>query len=112
MWDLLEGGERRLGLSYRWSITSSVFVDKALKEIVERILQTSYFDSTHNHQNGLCEEEEAAPAPAVEDTVAEAGKNMKVPCDGHIYLYCTVLSLWIHQNGYSANAVSLLQILC
>jgi len=49
--------------------------------MVERILQTSYFDSTHNHQNGLCEEEEAAPAPAVEDTVAEAGKNRKTPCD-------------------------------
>lgn len=48
--------------------------DKVLKEVIERILQTSYFDSTHNHQNGLCEEEEIAPAPAVEDSVAEAGK--------------------------------------
>lgn len=47
--------------------------DKALKEIVERILQTSYFDSAHNHQNGLCEEEETASAPTVEDSVTEAG---------------------------------------
>ncbi|KAL7992271.1 hypothetical protein Chor_016527 [Crotalus horridus] len=46
--------------------------DKALKEIVERILQTSYFDSAHNHQNGLCEEEETASAPTVEDSVTEA----------------------------------------
>uniref|UniRef100_A0A8B9CJY1 Cell cycle associated protein 1 n=1 Tax=Anser brachyrhynchus TaxID=132585 RepID=A0A8B9CJY1_9AVES len=62
LWDLLEGKEKPVcGTTY-----------KALKEIVERILQTSYFDSTHNHQNGLCEEEEAAPTPAVEDTVAEA----------------------------------------
>ncbi|XP_058662163.1 caprin-1 isoform X3 [Ammospiza caudacuta] len=62
LWDLLEGKEKPVcGTTY-----------KALKEIVERILQTSYFDSTHNHQNGLCEEEEAAPAPAVEDTAAEA----------------------------------------
>ncbi|KAM9373009.1 caprin-1 isoform 1-T1 [Phaethornis superciliosus] len=62
LWDLLEGKEKQVcGTTY-----------KVLKEIVERILQTSYFDSTHNHQNGLCEEEEAAPAPAVEDTVAEA----------------------------------------
>ncbi|XP_051632634.1 caprin-1 isoform X2 [Manacus candei] len=62
LWDLLEGKEKPVcGTTY-----------KALKEVVERILQTSYFDSTHNHQNGLCEEEEAAPAPAVEDTVAEA----------------------------------------
>ncbi|KAM9191485.1 caprin-1 isoform 3-T3 [Mergus octosetaceus] len=62
LWDLLEGKEKPVcGTTY-----------KALKEIVERILQTSYFDSTHNHQNGLCEEEEAAPTPAVEDAVAEA----------------------------------------
>ncbi|XP_017682242.1 PREDICTED: caprin-1 isoform X2 [Lepidothrix coronata] len=62
LWDLLEGKEKPVcGTTY-----------KALKEVVERILQTSYFDSTHNHQNGLCEEEEAAPASAVEDTVAEA----------------------------------------
>lgn len=62
LWDLLEGKEKPVcGTTY-----------KALKEVVERILQTSYFDSTHNHQNGLCEEEETAPAPAVEDSVAEA----------------------------------------
>ncbi|XP_062350158.1 caprin-1 isoform X3 [Cinclus cinclus] len=62
LWDLLEGKEKPVcGTTY-----------KALKEVVERILQTSYFDSTHNHQNGLCEEEEAAPAPAVEDSAAEA----------------------------------------
>ncbi|XP_063145684.1 caprin-1 isoform X2 [Candoia aspera] len=62
LWDLLEGKEKPVcGTTY-----------KALKEVVERILQTSYFDSTHNHQNGLCEEEETAPAPTVEDSVAEA----------------------------------------
>ncbi|XP_073204017.1 caprin-1 isoform X4 [Lepidochelys kempii] len=62
LWDLLEGKDKPVcGTTY-----------KALKDVVERILQTSYFDSTHNHQNGLCEEEEAAPAPAVEDPVAEA----------------------------------------
>ncbi|XP_008115596.3 caprin-1 isoform X1 [Anolis carolinensis] len=61
LWDLLEGKEKPVcGTTY-----------KALRELIERILQTSYFDSTHNHQNGLCEEEEAAPTPAVEDTVAE-----------------------------------------
>ncbi|XP_062973481.1 caprin-1 isoform X4 [Elgaria multicarinata webbii] len=62
LWDLLEGKEKPVcGTTY-----------KALKEVIERILQTSYFDSTHNHQNGLCEEEETTPAPAVEDPVAEA----------------------------------------
>ncbi|KAK9409905.1 caprin-1 [Crotalus adamanteus] len=62
LWDLLEGKEKPVcGTTY-----------KALKEIVERILQTSYFDSAHNHQNGLCEEEETASAPTVEDSVTEA----------------------------------------
>nr|XP_056706967.1 caprin-1 isoform X2 [Euleptes europaea] len=60
LWDLLEGKEKPVcGTTY-----------KALKEVIERILQTTYFDSTHSHQNGLCEEEETAPAPAVEDPVA------------------------------------------
>uniref|UniRef100_A0A8D0L796 Cell cycle associated protein 1 n=1 Tax=Sphenodon punctatus TaxID=8508 RepID=A0A8D0L796_SPHPU len=62
LWDLLEGKEKPVcGTTY-----------KVLKDIVERILQTSYFDSTHNHQNGLCEEEEVTAAPAVEDSVTEA----------------------------------------
>ncbi|XP_012875011.1 PREDICTED: caprin-1 [Dipodomys ordii] len=62
LWDLLEGKEKSVcGTTY-----------KALKEIVERVFQSNYFDSTHNHQNGLCEEEEAASAPTGEDQVAEA----------------------------------------
>ncbi|XP_060117733.1 caprin-1 isoform X5 [Heteronotia binoei] len=62
LWDLLEGKEKPVcGTTY-----------KALKEVIERILQTTYFDITHNHQNGLCEVEETSPAPAVEDPVAEA----------------------------------------
>ncbi|XP_044292833.1 caprin-1 isoform X4 [Varanus komodoensis] len=61
LWDLLEGKEKPVcGTTY-----------KVLRDVIERILQTSYFDSTHNHQNGLCEEEEVAPAPTVEDPVAE-----------------------------------------
>lgn len=61
-----------------------LFIDKALKEVIERILQTAYFDSTHNHQNGLCEEEETSPAPAVEDPVAEAGK-FRMLTTVHVY---------------------------
>ncbi|XP_053244212.1 caprin-1 isoform X1 [Podarcis raffonei] len=60
LWDLLEGKEKPVcGTTY-----------KALREVIERILQTSYFD-THNQQNGLCEEEETVSAPTVEDAVAE-----------------------------------------
>ncbi|XP_074086556.1 caprin-1 isoform X3 [Macrotis lagotis] len=61
LWDLLEGKEKPVcGTTY-----------KVLKELVERIFQTSYFDSTHNHQNGLCEEEETAALPTGEDQAAE-----------------------------------------
>uniref|UniRef100_A0A2K5Q0X6 Caprin-1 dimerization domain-containing protein n=1 Tax=Cebus imitator TaxID=2715852 RepID=A0A2K5Q0X6_CEBIM len=59
LWDLLEGKEKSV-------------CGKVLKEIVECAFQSNYFGSTHNHQNGLCEEEEAASAPTVEDQVAEA----------------------------------------
>lgn len=34
------------------------FVDKALKETLDKILLSSYFDQTQTHQNGVCEEEE------------------------------------------------------
>nr|XP_023509625.1 caprin-1 isoform X1 [Equus caballus] len=62
LWDLLEGKEKSVcGTTY-----------KALREIVERVFQSNYFDSTHNHQNGLCEEEEATSAPTAEDQGAEA----------------------------------------
>ncbi|XP_008061991.1 caprin-1 [Carlito syrichta] len=61
LWDLLEGKEKAVcGTTY-----------KVLKDIVERVFQSNYFDSTHGHQNGLCEAE-VASAPAVEDQVADA----------------------------------------
>ncbi|EHB14344.1 Caprin-1 [Heterocephalus glaber] len=62
LWDLLERKEKSVcGTTY-----------KALKEIIEHVFQSNYFDSTHSHQNGQCEEEEAASGPIVEDQVAEA----------------------------------------
>ncbi|KAK2101501.1 Caprin-1 [Saguinus oedipus] len=63
LWDLLEGKEK-------------IF----LKDIVECVFQSNCFDSSHNHQNGLCEEEEAASAPTVEDQVAEAEAE---PAEGY-----------------------------
>lgn len=33
-------------------------LDKALKETLDKILLSSYFDQTQTHQNGVCEEEE------------------------------------------------------
>eukprot|EP00062_Callorhinchus_milii_P003736 gi/632941345/ref/XP_007885816.1/ PREDICTED: caprin-1 isoform X2 [Callorhinchus milii] len=56
LWDLLEGRDKAVGgTTY-----------KKLKEIVDRLLCSGYFDSVHNHQNGVCEEEEPSPVPAEE----------------------------------------------
>uniref|UniRef100_A0A6I8RM96 Cell cycle associated protein 1 n=1 Tax=Xenopus tropicalis TaxID=8364 RepID=A0A6I8RM96_XENTR len=58
LWDVLDSKEKAVcGTTY-----------KNLKDLLERILQSGYFDSAQNHQNGLCEEEEplAAPPPAEE----------------------------------------------
>uniref|UniRef100_W5KGR8 Cell cycle associated protein 1a n=1 Tax=Astyanax mexicanus TaxID=7994 RepID=W5KGR8_ASTMX len=61
LWELLEGRDKAVaGTTY-----------KALKEILDKILQSGYFDRTQTHQNGVCEEEEeeqqqAAPAESSE----------------------------------------------
>ncbi|XP_069077958.1 caprin-1 isoform X2 [Pleurodeles waltl] len=63
LWDLLEAKDKTVcGTTYN-----------ALKEIIERIFQSGYFDSSStSHQNGLCEEEEAAPVPEEEPPQEEA----------------------------------------
>ncbi|XP_069479490.1 caprin-1 isoform X5 [Ambystoma mexicanum] len=67
LWDLLEAKEKPVcGTSY-----------KPLREIIERIFQSGYFDrSNASHQNGLCEEEEVVPVteeePQEEVVVAAA----------------------------------------
>ncbi|XP_071975185.1 caprin-1 isoform X3 [Engystomops pustulosus] len=44
---------------------------KAVRELLDRILQSGYFDTPPNHQNGLCEEEEALAAPPAEEQAPE-----------------------------------------
>ncbi|XP_072128756.1 caprin-1b isoform X3 [Mobula birostris] len=56
LWDLLEGKDKKVGAT----------TYKNLKAIVNRLLQSGYFDSIHNHQNGVCEEEEPSPVPVEE----------------------------------------------
>ncbi|XP_078271445.1 caprin-1b isoform X6 [Rhinoraja longicauda] len=56
LWDLLEGKDKKVGAT----------TYKSLKAIVNRLLQSGYFDSIHNHQNGICEEEEPSPVPVEE----------------------------------------------
>uniref|UniRef100_W5M4T0 Cell cycle associated protein 1b n=1 Tax=Lepisosteus oculatus TaxID=7918 RepID=W5M4T0_LEPOC len=51
-WELLEAKDKPVaGTTY-----------KALKETLDKVLQSGYFDRAHNHQNGVCEEEEQPPA--------------------------------------------------
>ncbi|XP_076842118.1 caprin-1b [Brachyhypopomus gauderio] len=69
LWDLLEGKDKAVaGTTY-----------KALREILERVLQSGYFDQVQSHQNGVCteeeveeeEEEKEKPVAAAESSEAE-----------------------------------------
>ncbi|XP_016301303.1 caprin-1-like isoform X3 [Sinocyclocheilus anshuiensis] len=60
LWELLEGKDKPVaGTTY-----------KALNEMLERVLQSGYFDRVQSHQNGVCTEEEEQTA-AVEVSEAE-----------------------------------------
>ncbi|KAM4553541.1 caprin-1b isoform 3-T3 [Fundulus diaphanus] len=66
LWDLLEGKDKAVvGTTY-----------KALKETLDQVLLSGYFDRVPSHQNGVCEEEEeeepAAVAAAPATPVAES----------------------------------------
>jgi len=64
LWELLEGKEKAVaGTTY-----------KALKDTLERVMQSGYFDTAQNHQNGVCaaeEEEEEPVAVVVESSETE-----------------------------------------
>uniref|UniRef100_A0A8C5QQ74 Caprin-1 n=1 Tax=Leptobrachium leishanense TaxID=445787 RepID=A0A8C5QQ74_9ANUR len=63
LWDVLDGKDKPVcGTTY-----------KALREVLERILHSGYFDSAQNqnHQNGLCEDEEVLAAPPAEEQAPE-----------------------------------------
>ncbi|XP_049430327.1 caprin-1b isoform X2 [Epinephelus fuscoguttatus] len=63
LWDLLEGKEKAVvGTTY-----------KALRETLDQILLSGYFDRVPSHQNGVCEdEEEEEPASAAVAAAAAA----------------------------------------
>ncbi|XP_060891643.1 caprin-1b isoform X2 [Labrus mixtus] len=69
LWDLLEGKDKAVvGTTY-----------KALKEILDQVLLSGYFDRVPSHQNGVCEEEEEeeeepASAAAAAAAVAESSE--------------------------------------
>ncbi|XP_063294387.1 caprin-1 isoform X2 [Pelobates fuscus] len=63
LWDILDGKDKPVcGTTY-----------KALREVVDRVLQSGYFDSSQDqsHQNGVCEEEEMLAAAPVEEQTPE-----------------------------------------
>lgn len=57
--------------------------DKALKETLDKMLLSGYFDRAQTHQNGVCEEETGVAAAVEssenEDRPAEPGKNKSHP---------------------------------
>ncbi|XP_077565730.1 caprin-1b [Stigmatopora nigra] len=82
LWDLLEGKDKAVvGTTY-----------KALKEKLDQLLLSGYFDQVPTHQNGVCEEEheerageeaevEVPAATSVTETVAESSEAEEQPVD-------------------------------
>uniref|UniRef100_A0A8D3E7I5 Cell cycle associated protein 1a n=1 Tax=Scophthalmus maximus TaxID=52904 RepID=A0A8D3E7I5_SCOMX len=62
LWELLEGRDKAVaGTTY-----------KSLKDTLDKVLLSGYFDRAHTHQNGTCEqEEEQEEQPVVEESKAE-----------------------------------------
>lgn len=55
LWELLEGRDKAVaGMTY-----------KALKDTLDKVLLSGYFDRAQTHQNGTCEEEEQQEEPTV-----------------------------------------------
>ncbi|KAM9766199.1 caprin-1a isoform 1-T1 [Menidia menidia] len=69
LWDLLEGREKAVaGTTY-----------KSLKDTLDKVLMSGYFDKAQSHQNGACEEEETREEqPAVAEAVV-AGEQPSEP---------------------------------
>ncbi|XP_075883496.1 caprin-1b isoform X2 [Nelusetta ayraudi] len=65
LWDLMEGKDKAVaGTTY-----------KALKETLDQVLLSGYFDRIPSHQNGVCEEEEdEEPASAAVPAAAESSE--------------------------------------
>ncbi|XP_035275023.1 LOW QUALITY PROTEIN: caprin-1-like [Anguilla anguilla] len=60
-WDLLEGKDKAVaGTTY-----------KSLKETLDKVLRSGYFDRAHTHQNGVCQEEQEQEQEEEEDVEDE-----------------------------------------
>lgn len=79
---------------------SPPLLDKALKETLDQVLLSGYFDRIPSHQNGVCEEEEeeeeepaaAAAAPAAVAESSEAEEQTADPGLDHLLMSCHLKS--------------------
>ncbi|KAJ8396680.1 hypothetical protein AAFF_G00015180 [Aldrovandia affinis] len=68
-WDLLEGKDKAVaGTTY-----------KALKETLDKVLSSDYFDKAHTHQNGVCEVEEEEEEEEEQPAAAESSETEDPP---------------------------------
>uniref|UniRef100_A0A4W5MB63 Cell cycle associated protein 1b n=1 Tax=Hucho hucho TaxID=62062 RepID=A0A4W5MB63_9TELE len=90
--DLLEGKDKAVaGTTY-----------KALKDSLDRVLLSGYFDKTQSHQNGVCEEEEEeeeaqqleAVVESAEEQTVDPGIKERVLLFSHNTIFC-----FLHQDS-------------
>ncbi|XP_064847656.1 caprin-1-like isoform X4 [Oncorhynchus masou masou] len=69
LWELLEGRDQAVaGTTY-----------KALKETLDKVLLSGYFDRAQTHQNGVCEEEEQEEEEEQQSVVHESSGSREQP---------------------------------
>uniref|UniRef100_A0A4W5KNC5 Cell cycle associated protein 1a n=1 Tax=Hucho hucho TaxID=62062 RepID=A0A4W5KNC5_9TELE len=73
LWELLEGRDQAVaGTTY-----------KALKETLDKVLLSGYFDRVQTHQNGVCEEEEEEEQQSVVHESSGSGEQPAEPGNHH-----------------------------
>lgn len=66
-------------LTFRQSIYCLIlYLDKALKETLDQVLLSGYFDRVPAHQNGVCEEEEEESSSAAAAVAVAAAATAAV----------------------------------
>lgn len=68
-------------------------LDKALKETLDQVLLSGYFDRIPSHQNGVCEEEEEEEPAAAAAAVAESSEAEEQAVDPGLGLFVKSCSL-------------------
>uniref|UniRef100_A0A6Q2YK58 Cell cycle associated protein 1a n=1 Tax=Esox lucius TaxID=8010 RepID=A0A6Q2YK58_ESOLU len=103
LWELLEGSDKAVaGTTY-----------KALKETLDKVLLSGYFDRAQKHQNGVCEEEEEEEEEqqlSVAPEVSESGEQPAQKGNQHPYLVTRFVNRqFIPETTYSSTDNNLLE---